>query len=453
MVHAPDGATFPFLHGLEGGNVVQNTFFAGPDDRNSTGAFLNTNGGGGKRHPPRFRGLGVGGRIWEGDEYESDDEEVEIELDELGVVCAGAVRVAGQDAGPPITTLEEEQDAQGVAKHICMHPVAHRTRPLPLTTPGADDGFAAAAAGDVVMEIERTLWHSGAWDALPFLGAGVPFFAYSLPLQSLRLSSTFSARLVESSQDKMLAPTSSAALVAVGYRRAALHFLRAGARYAPPSPLSLTHAPSRVPYPYTCVYKETAWIPPLPLIARTQRHKGAVWVLWGQLQDGGAASSTPFSSSSNPSASPHSAPSRLDTTLPRGEQHDGAANATQNQDTTTAPHLEVDANGGESKNAPGGDKEQEDAGGGSPLLTCTFRPRKLARRVVLGGGVETADEERSFGMSLEFGGWSLEDDEGFAAEANERKGGNSALDVSRLWVSLLYIDARVTSTCTIHEDR
>ncbi|KAJ7716343.1 hypothetical protein B0H16DRAFT_459135 [Mycena metata] len=193
VAHAPDGVLFPFLHGLEGDNVAQNTFFAGSEGRNNS-AF----NAGQKRRPPRFRGL-----VWavaeedllppasprgphartqeelyrdleeeygEGDElYESDDEEVESELDELGGmdvdvdvdvplsssppseghVHLGAhgidVRIAGEE--PPITTLEQDADA---AKH--MHPVAHRERALPLATPGADDGFAAGGT-DVVMQI------------------------------------------------------------------------------------------------------------------------------------------------------------------------------------------------------------------------------------------------------------------------------------------------------------
>ncbi|KAJ7040195.1 hypothetical protein C8F04DRAFT_1178291 [Mycena alexandri] len=208
MAHAPDGVLFPFLHGLEGDNVAQNTFFAGSELRNSNAAFLSTHAGGAKRRPPRFRGL-----VWavaeedllppasptsraedelyreledeytEGDEYESDDEEVESELDELAVGMdvdgpssasspsamghLGAhgidVRIAGEE--PPITTLEggdHEHETHGqdadAAKH--MHPVAHRERQLPLATPEADDGFAAppreGGGGDVVMEMRSS---------------------------------------------------------------------------------------------------------------------------------------------------------------------------------------------------------------------------------------------------------------------------------------------------------
>ncbi|KAJ7041769.1 hypothetical protein C8F04DRAFT_1299283 [Mycena alexandri] len=117
--------------------------------RSLTGAirgFLNTNGGGRKRCPPRFRGL-----VWGVAEEDllpraSPTSRAEDELyRELEDEYADGDEYESNDE-PPTTTLEQE--APDAAKH--MHPVAHRARQLPLATPGAVDGFATAAGGDVV---------------------------------------------------------------------------------------------------------------------------------------------------------------------------------------------------------------------------------------------------------------------------------------------------------------
>ncbi|KAF7337065.1 hypothetical protein MVEN_02143700 [Mycena venus] len=174
LAHAPDGVLFPFLHGLEGDNHAQNTFF------NATS---------GKRRVPRFRGLvwvvaeedldldlgappsyvgGVGTPEDEFDEdLESDEEEEESEEDdELGmdVDVDNGVRIVRSDEHqqqPPIATLEEQaQHKDEDGKH--MHPVHHRlqTIGLPLGSPstagtseGERDAFLGNGTGDVEMEI------------------------------------------------------------------------------------------------------------------------------------------------------------------------------------------------------------------------------------------------------------------------------------------------------------
>src|SRR5882762_5571073 len=52
LSHAPDGVLFPFLHGLEGSNQAQNTFFA-----STMGGRWGGGGGMGVGSVPRFRGL------------------------------------------------------------------------------------------------------------------------------------------------------------------------------------------------------------------------------------------------------------------------------------------------------------------------------------------------------------------------------------------------------------
>ncbi|KAJ7817763.1 hypothetical protein B0H14DRAFT_2601824 [Mycena olivaceomarginata] len=168
LAHAPDGVLFPFLHGLEGDNVAQNTFFS------SGGAYGEGKGTGAGRRGrravvPRFRGL-----VWvvaeedlesapaaapllrreDGDEFdeeESDDEEEsEEEEDELrmDVDADDGVRIV--DAGDQHQHSQQEQDRGEDEDGKHMHPVHHRlqTTGLPLSAPGCstDDS-------DVQMEI------------------------------------------------------------------------------------------------------------------------------------------------------------------------------------------------------------------------------------------------------------------------------------------------------------
>lgn len=127
LSHPPDSVLFPFLHGLEGANAAQNTFF-----------------GGRARAPPRFRGLvwvvaeedlaecprelavlrrkrdggfgeGVADEVeFDDDEDEDDDdEEDEFEIDDE----PGDVRVA--------TAMDVEDGIQVVPEKVKehMHPV------------------------------------------------------------------------------------------------------------------------------------------------------------------------------------------------------------------------------------------------------------------------------------------------------------------------------------------
>ncbi|KAJ7195646.1 hypothetical protein GGX14DRAFT_474604 [Mycena pura] len=166
VAHPPDGVLFPFLHGLEGENHAQNTFFAATAPR----------------HPPRFRGL-----VWvvadddlsgapaaadpalcsnddyDDDEYsdEDDDDEDEDELPLMDVDRDAAVHIVrgGAEELPSIATLDENPDD---AKH--MHPVHNRgpihlqTVGLPLGTPSSglsstDGSYFATPGTDVQMEI------------------------------------------------------------------------------------------------------------------------------------------------------------------------------------------------------------------------------------------------------------------------------------------------------------
>ncbi|KAJ6514735.1 hypothetical protein DFH09DRAFT_1196163 [Mycena vulgaris] len=170
VAHPPDGVLFPFLHGLEGDNHAQNTFFAAPA----------------RRRPPRFRGL-----VWvvadedlagptpvltpttfpeseddEEDDDFSDDEDDDEEDELLPMDVDPDVRIVRGDEAPPIATLEGE-DGTGEENGKHMHPVHHRaaiqlqTTGLPLGTPSTgssstDGSFFATPAtegGDVPMEI------------------------------------------------------------------------------------------------------------------------------------------------------------------------------------------------------------------------------------------------------------------------------------------------------------
>ncbi|KAJ7787754.1 hypothetical protein B0H14DRAFT_3095342 [Mycena olivaceomarginata] len=148
LAHAPDGVLFPFLHGLEGDNVAQNT---GPA----------RGGVGGGRRLPRFRGL-----VWvvaeedlesapaaapllrreDGDEFdeeESDDEEEsEEEEDELRMDVDG-------DDGHQHSQQEQDRGEDEDGKH--MHPVHHRlqTTGLPLSAPGCSTDDSDCADGNV----------------------------------------------------------------------------------------------------------------------------------------------------------------------------------------------------------------------------------------------------------------------------------------------------------------
>ncbi|KAJ7882294.1 hypothetical protein B0H13DRAFT_2667411 [Mycena leptocephala] len=158
LAHPPDGVLFPFLHGLEGDNHAQNTFFEGSRSDAAAGRR--------RRKAPRFRGLvwvvaeeeeelprmtgGVGeeeGEYDDEDESDEEDEEESEEEDELvGMDVDGdGVRIAGDgEEGPPIATLEQREDG----KH--MHPVHHRLQAL--QTSGLPPGTPSTAASD---DIER----------------------------------------------------------------------------------------------------------------------------------------------------------------------------------------------------------------------------------------------------------------------------------------------------------
>ena len=68
LSHPPDSALFPFLHGLEGANDAQNSFF-------QTGFVRNPDGRRGPAKVPRFRGrIVVSAEDEEGESEDEDDE-------------------------------------------------------------------------------------------------------------------------------------------------------------------------------------------------------------------------------------------------------------------------------------------------------------------------------------------------------------------------------------------
>ncbi|KAF7294193.1 hypothetical protein HMN09_01147700 [Mycena chlorophos] len=141
VAHPPDGVLFPFLHGLEGDNHAQNTFFAATAPKG----------------PPRFRGLvwviaeeelglGLEGPI-EGDAYSDDgsySDEDDSEEDELvDMDIDNTVHIVNGDL-PTIQTIDTDaKEDDDDAKH--MHPVQHR-----------GDLFASPTS-DVPMEISLPL--------------------------------------------------------------------------------------------------------------------------------------------------------------------------------------------------------------------------------------------------------------------------------------------------------
>lgn len=120
LTHAPDSALFPFLHGLEGDNDAQNSFFR-------------SYGGHPKRTDvPRFRGL-----IWvacddddvpqsyhsspgySDDDLDDDDFSSEIDCDD----------------GPEVDTFAMDIDHNSKDADVHMHPVHHRTNSIAESTP------------------------------------------------------------------------------------------------------------------------------------------------------------------------------------------------------------------------------------------------------------------------------------------------------------------------------
>ncbi|KAJ7679272.1 hypothetical protein DFH06DRAFT_1465425 [Mycena polygramma] len=186
LAHAPDGVLFPFLHGLEGDNEAQNTFFAGTarSQRHEPGARER-----GKREragAPRFRGL-----VWvvveedldvhvaspafagaahagmddqdqdhefDDDEDESEEESEEDELELEMEVDSGPVPGVSIASGGDEHQQEQDHDA---GKH--MHPVHLRTGGLPLGTPsimdGSDDSerFFTPPTGDADVQMDMTV--------------------------------------------------------------------------------------------------------------------------------------------------------------------------------------------------------------------------------------------------------------------------------------------------------
>jgi dual specificity MAP kinase phosphatase len=129
--HAPDSSIFPFLHGLEGDNIAQNTFFA-----------ADATDGQGRLRLPRFRGL-----IWvaadEGDSDHSDDDDDEpLSSDDESSEYSDEFDPATHCAAPTEDTFGMHMDVDADAEPLTatdpnspphMHPVAHRPpfRPSP----------------------------------------------------------------------------------------------------------------------------------------------------------------------------------------------------------------------------------------------------------------------------------------------------------------------------------
>lgn len=132
--HVPDGVLFPFLHGLEGSNVAQNTFFSAADD------------------VPIYRGMmyviaddDVDGFSMSPDDDtdddtddldssdDMDDMDMDIDIDvELSLEMDDDVAVHDGDDGMEIIGVGEHLDKDG--KEIHMHPVVMKPPP-PLLSP------------------------------------------------------------------------------------------------------------------------------------------------------------------------------------------------------------------------------------------------------------------------------------------------------------------------------
>ncbi|KAJ6459460.1 hypothetical protein C8R47DRAFT_1188721 [Mycena vitilis] len=187
LAHAPDGVLFPFLHGLEGDNEAQNTFFRG--GRHEPGGARERERERGKRAgAPRFRGLvwvvveeDLDGHVaspalragmdderdheFDDDEDESEEESEEDELELDMEVDAGPVSIAS--GGDEPDRQHQHQQEHDAGKH--MHPVHLRTGGLPLGAPsivdGSDDGerFFTPPTGDadvqmgMAMDVEGSL--------------------------------------------------------------------------------------------------------------------------------------------------------------------------------------------------------------------------------------------------------------------------------------------------------
>lgn len=115
LTHAPDSALFPFLHGLEGDNEAQNSFFR-------------SYGGHPKRTDvPRFRGLiwvacddedisqsYQSSPVYSDDDLDDDDFSSEIDCDD----------------GPEVETFAMDIDNNCKEDEMHMHPVHHRTNSI-----------------------------------------------------------------------------------------------------------------------------------------------------------------------------------------------------------------------------------------------------------------------------------------------------------------------------------
>ncbi|KAJ7759427.1 hypothetical protein DFH07DRAFT_884353 [Mycena maculata] len=127
VAHPPDGVLFPFLHGLEGDNAAQNTFFAAGGSAHGA-AHGHGGGRGAKRRPPRFRGLvwvvaeedlpgsptsSGGGDAREGEDEEfseEEEDELEDELEgELGMDVDPDVRIVDASPSPPPDAEDDDK--------------------------------------------------------------------------------------------------------------------------------------------------------------------------------------------------------------------------------------------------------------------------------------------------------------------------------------------------------
>lgn len=190
VAHPPDGVLFPFLHGLEGDNHAQNTFFAAPA----------------RRRPPRFRGL-----VWvvadedlggtppfsadalsseeEDDDEEYSDEEDELEEEEDVMLrmdvdgAEGPVRIVrGDEAMQDDPRDGEANQDDDVGKH--MHPVAQRggvtplqTADLPLGTPGASSSLSGFTDEDYSPQTPDVPMQMCVYFMSAFLRVGVGYSA------------------------------------------------------------------------------------------------------------------------------------------------------------------------------------------------------------------------------------------------------------------------------------
>ncbi|KAI0034759.1 hypothetical protein K488DRAFT_44802 [Vararia minispora EC-137] len=113
LAHAPDGVLFPFLHGLEGDNEAQNSFFA-------TGYTRTPDGRRGRPKVPQYRGL-----IWSAVEGEDDESEGSDDDDDYDGYSSG-IDIDVDPDNDDTFAMDMDTEPEPVPESAYMHPVQTR---------------------------------------------------------------------------------------------------------------------------------------------------------------------------------------------------------------------------------------------------------------------------------------------------------------------------------------